>query len=526
MMWELVRANKRRSTVLVLLMLALLLSIGWIIGAVALPLLDGQTHANARHTRNYADGNGTDFIPADTDRVRRDIPLGGFAGMGIAFVLWTGQAIISYYFGGKILLAVSGARRIEKDDAPQLYNVVEEMVIAAQLPKVPDLYIMDDPGMNAFATGRDPQHSAIAVTSGLLANLNRDQLQGVIAHEVSHVVHRDVLYMTMVSIMLGTIVLICEGFFQTMRVIGNGSRYSSRSNREGGGAALLVLYLLALVLYLIAPLLAQLIYFAISRRREYLADAGAAIFTRYPEGLASALEQLEHQTEPLARASKATAPMYITNPFAGKASLLMSTHPPTAERIKILRSLGGQGRESGQVSYAGYEKAYEQARGGRLVPQGAMGLAAAPLRAASAVEDAPEDVLARRREAGDLVRKVNDFTFLACTCGARVKVPAGFPKPAIACPRCGSQLQVIPAEDASPSVGSAPPDGIPYATPKRRDTVAPAATATEATPLVYTRKGGGWESVKCSCGAIKNIAPSFTAPQTNCTRCGRTILLR
>jgi heat shock protein HtpX len=516
MMWELVRANKRRSTILVIVMLCLLLAVGYVIGAVVAPWILAA-----------AEGAAEDGYPNRHPQAVVDFrnPLGGLIGMGIAFAIWSLQALVSYYFGGKIMLAVSGARRVAKEDAPQLYNVVEEMSIAAQLPKVPDIYIMDDPGMNAFATGRDPMHSAVAVTSGLLGRMNRDQLQGVIAHEVSHIVHRDVLYMTMVGIMVGTIILLCEAFFQVMRVITDGSRYSSRSSSKGNGGIIIVLVLLLIsfLLYIIAPILAQMIYFAISRKREYLADAGAAIYTRYPEGLASALEELGRQHQPITRASRATAPMYITNPFAGKVSLMMSSHPPIDDRVKILRSLHGLSRESGQVSYAEYEQAYEQTRGAsrRVVPQGAMGLAAAPLRGASSApeESAIAEERLRRREAGDLVRTLNHFTFLPCSCGARVKVPAGYPKGSVQCPRCGTALSLDNSAAASPG-------GVPIATPKRRTGSANTPAANPSEPLVYTRKGGGWESIKCSCGAIKNIAPSYTQPETSCARCGRRITLR
>lgn len=510
MMWELIRANKRRSTVLLIVMLGLLLAVGYVIGAVVAPWLM-VTLESSQYDPNVPGGYRHPAVDY-TD------PRGGLLGMGIAFALWSVQAMVSYFFGGKIMLAVSGAKKVSKEDAPQLFNVVEEMTIAARLPKMPDIYIIDDPGMNAFATGRDPMHSAVAVTSGLLANMNRDQLQGVIAHEVSHIVHRDVLYMTMVGIMVGTIILLCELFFQIMRGMTHGSRYSSRSNNKGGGAiVIVVLLVVALLLYIIAPILAQMIYFAISRKREYLADAGAAVYTRYPEGLASALEVLAGQRQPIARASRATAPMYITNPFGGKMSVFMSTHPPTEERIKILRGLTGLGRENGEVSLANYEKSYEQAHGTtrHVLPKSAMGLAAAPLRAASD-SPAPAAALERKREAGDLVRKLNDFTFLACACGARVKVPAGFGKPSIQCPRCGNAL----------SLGGTTAQPLPYAKPRLRNAAPPPLPKADAEPLVYTRKGGGWESIKCPCGAIKNLPPSFTLPETNCARCGRKIVLK
>lgn len=520
MMWELIRANQRRSTILLIVMLLLLLGVGWLIGAVVAPWVVAVSAASGQPDRDVPPLAMVDFAA-------------GSLGMAVAFALWLVQAFVAYFFGGKLLLAVSGARKIEKADHPQLFNVVEEMCIASQLPRVPDVYIIDDDSMNAFATGRDPMHSAVAVTSGLLARMNRDQLQGVIAHEISHIKHCDVLYMTMVSIMVGTIVLLCEAFFRVTRAMADTSRYSSRSRKGGGGAFILVLFLVALVLYLIAPLLAQMVYFAISRRREYLADAGGAIYTRYPEGLASALELLGGQREPMARVSKATAPMFITNPFGGKMSLMMSTHPPIEERVKILRSMGGLVRGSGEVSYAAYERAYESAKGGRrILPASAMGLAAAPLRETPAAET--EDPRVRQREVGDLVRTLNKFRFLPCACGVRVKVPDGYQKVEIACPRCGSRLHVGSAveEDAvrvaTPAATSPPPVApARNATPARRiPTAKPkAGSGVNQPPLHFQRRGGGWESVRCSCGTIRNIAPSFTAPEVACSGCGRTLIL-
>lgn len=530
-MWELIRANQRRSTILVIVMLGLLLGVGWVIGAVVAPW--GMAASDS-----FADPEGQVQFPSGVPIN----PIAGMIGMFVAFVLWCVQALVAYYFGGKILLAVSGARKIEKADHPQLFNVVEEMTIAAQLPRVPDIYIIDDPSMNAFATGRDPMHSAVAVTTGLLGRMNRDQLQGVIAHEVSHIVHRDVLYMTMVSIMMGTIIILCEAFFHIMRAMSNGSRYTSRSRKDSGGAIILVIFVVALLLYLIAPLLAQMIYFAISRRREYLADAGGAIYTRYPEGLASALEVLGGEKQPLSRVSKATAPMYITNPFAGKMSLMMSTHPPVEERVKILRGMTGLAQGSGQVSYAAYEQAYEKAKGGKqIIPHAAMGMASAVLRSGVLTPNAEAEAQARQarqREVGDLVRTLNDFRFLACACGMRVKVPADYRKEQIACPRCGSTLQVVnavAADDSAPPPGptttsptaDTPNAEIRVATPRRRvpgQAPQPMAGA-QLPPLDYQRKGGGWESVRCSCGTIRNIAPSFTLPEIACTGCGRRILL-
>ena len=422
-MWELIRANKRRSLWLMIASLLLLLTLGFVLGSVVAP--------------NVAVPVGVD--PAGGERLLL-LPVGGMLGVAVAFALWGVQALVAYFQGGRILLAVSGARPIEQKDHPQLYNVVEEMTIASRLGKMPDIYVIDDMSMNAFATGRDPDHAAVAVTAGLLGRLNRDQLQGVIAHEISHIVNRDVLYMTLVGIMVGTVVILAEFFLRGM-YYGRGATSSRRfrSDSKGGNQLQLILILLAVVLAILTPLLAQCIYFALSRRREYLADASAAVFTRYPEGLASALEALAQDTARLGRASSATAPMYIVNPLHEEGKMALDrtrTHPPITERIRILRSLAGG------VSYGAYQTAWSKvskARGG-LVPKSA-------LVADQAVEprgaDRPSTVEGRsdaargRREAGDLIRKLHGFRVIDCECGARLKLPPEYTRDTTRCLRCG-----------------------------------------------------------------------------------------
>jgi heat shock protein HtpX len=285
-------------------------------------------------------------------------------GLIIAFIVWAIMSLVAFFEGDSILLGISGARKISKADSPQLYNVVEEMSIASGLPKIPDIYIVNDRALNAFATGRNPDKAAVTVTSGLLEALNRDELQGVVAHEIGHIKNRDVLLMTISSVMLGAIVIIST--YATRVMFWGGGRRSN--NREGGGAFQIILLVVGLVLLILAPLFAQLIYFAISRKREYLADASSALYTRYPEGLASALEKLGSSSVPVKSANKATAPMYINEPFGKKQSLnsWMSTHPPIADRVRVLRSMGGN-------SFTDYEKAYSQTHKGKgIMPKSAL----------------------------------------------------------------------------------------------------------------------------------------------------------
>jgi heat shock protein HtpX len=260
-----------------------------------------------------------------------------YVGLGLAVGIAVIMSLSAYYNGAKMVLAMSRAKRIEKRDHPQLFNVVEELAIAGGLP-TPAIYIIDDSAPNAFATGRDPEHAAVAITTGLLEKLSRDELQGVMAHELSHVGNRDILFATMVGIMVGSIVLISDFFLRSM--IWGGGRRRSRSSNRGGGQGLLVL--VALVFAILAPIFAKLLQLAVSRQREYLADASAAKLTRYPEGLASALEKIAGDREVLEVANRATQHLYIVNPikpFEKRAKSLFSTHPPLEERVARLRSM-------------------------------------------------------------------------------------------------------------------------------------------------------------------------------------------
>jgi len=261
----------------------------------------------------------------------------------LALIVSSISAIIGYYAGPSAVLAMSGARPITKEDDPQLYNIVEELSLASGLP-TPALYVVDTPAMNAFATGRDPRHASVAVTSGLRQRLRRDELQGVLAHELSHVQNFDIRFMTLMAVLVGTVVLVAD---IGTRAIFYGGRGRSRGSSSGGGALQLIIILLAVVLAIIAPIFAKLIQLAVSRQREYLADASAARMTRYPEGLARALEALAAETQPMPEASRATAHLFIVQPLmmngrrpGGSGESMWSSHPPIEERIRRLRSLG------------------------------------------------------------------------------------------------------------------------------------------------------------------------------------------
>lgn len=401
-MWELIQSNKRKSLILFFGMGALLILIGYVFGSFYNP------------------------------------ESGGAVGIFFAIILWMILSTVSYFAGSKILLAVSGAKEVTKDVHPQLYNVVEEMKIAAGVPYFPKIYIIDDPSPNAFATGVKPENSAIAVTSGLLSTLNRYELQGVVAHEMSHIVNRDILLMTFAGMMLGAITLMSEVFFRGL-YFGGGSRYRSKSSSKNSGQGQIIIMILALVLAILGPMLAQLFYFAISRKREYLADASAARLTRYPEGLANALEKIANSSYKLRSANKVTAPMYIVNPLKRegmKLADLTSTHPPISERIKILRALQ-QG-----VSYKDYQKVFEMIHGKKekIIPDSALkeSIPIAPIMGLANSEKSFNPVDARR-EANDAVMKLNDYRFINCKCGVRIKIPPDYNKQVVVCPRCGTR---------------------------------------------------------------------------------------
>jgi len=267
----------------------------------------------------------------------------GLGVTALAVVIAVVGSLVSYYSGSGAILKMSGARPLAKQDDPQLYNVVEEMAIAAGVPP-PKVYLIDDTAPNAFATGRDPQHGVVAITTGLRSKLSRDELQGVIAHEVCHIRHLDIRFAVLMATLVGVVVLLCDMYLRSMW-LGRGTRTSSRrsgrSGRGGGGGAAILL-LIAIILAIIAPILAKVIEMAFSRQREYLADAGAVELTRNPDGLAGALAKISADPEVLEVANRATAPMYIVHPikhFEKRASSIFDSHPPIKDRIGRILSL-------------------------------------------------------------------------------------------------------------------------------------------------------------------------------------------
>ncbi|MEK7542394.1 MAG: M48 family metallopeptidase [Patescibacteria group bacterium] len=257
----------------------------------------------------------------------------------VAVILSVVMSIGSWWYSDKLVLVMSGAKPIEKRDNPELYRIVENLSITAGFP-MPRLYIIEDAQPNAFATGRDAKHAVVAVTTGLLSRLERVELEGVLAHELSHIGNKDILISTLVVVLVGVVAILADFFFRAAFWGG----FGGRNNDRGGGQARLIMIGVAIVFMIIAPLVAQLIKLAVSRKREFLADASGSLLTRYPEGLARALEKISSDPHQLQRASDATAHLYIASPFRGKEKTswihkLFMTHPPVEERISALRGM-------------------------------------------------------------------------------------------------------------------------------------------------------------------------------------------
>jgi heat shock protein HtpX len=266
---------------------------------------------------------------------------GGVAATALALAVGSVSGVATYFGGDKLVLTVSGARPIDDTTAPQVMNVVREMALAANLP-MPKVYVIDDTAPNAFATGRDPAHASIAITTGLLEKLDREELQGVIGHELSHVRNYDIRFSLIVGVMVGAIAILADFFLRFTFWSSVGGRRSS--SREGGNGAQAVVTVIAIVLAILAPIISRFVQLAVSRQREYLADASSVELTRNPYGLERALAKIGGDQEVLEVANRGTQHMYFTNPikkFEARSSGLMDTHPPILDRINRLRQLTG-----------------------------------------------------------------------------------------------------------------------------------------------------------------------------------------
>jgi heat shock protein HtpX len=252
--------------------------------------------------------------------------------VALSLIISVIMTLVSYFQGDKIALWTNGARPISEEENKYVYRIVNNLCIADGIP-VPKIYIMDDPAINAFATGRDPKHASIAITTGAIQKLENEELEGVVAHELSHVKNYDIRFMMLVAVLVGAVSILAQIFFRSGRIFGG--RRNSKDNAAG------IFFIIGIVLAILSPIIAELIKLAISRKREFLADASGSLLSRYPEGLARALEKIQAENMPMQRASDATAHLFLANPFkASGLKSLFATHPPIEERIRRLRQMG------------------------------------------------------------------------------------------------------------------------------------------------------------------------------------------
>jgi heat shock protein HtpX len=502
MLWQIIASNRRKTVLLVFIMGVILALLGFFIGELV-DAWAGFTSSGPLPVQGQA---GESFKA-------------GYIGIIVALAFWLGLLLTSLLASDQLFLSLSGAKEVTHDMYPQLYNVVEEMKIASSLPGMPAIYIIDDPAPNAFAVGKSPENSAVCVTAGLLALCTRDELQGVVAHEMGHILNRDILYMTIAATMLGAVTIIADSFLRSLRYAPM-ARYRSSSSRAGKGLFNLWLMVIAFIFVILSPILSRILYFTISRSREYLADATSARLTRYPEGLASALEKILVSPEKLTTAPKATAPFYIANPY--KQDLdgrMFATHPPLGQRIKILRSMcGGAG-------FKDYVKAYWNVTHTHkaLIPEADIKLGETiKIREPSPQTDPGIGSQGAARTAGDIMRAMNKFVFITCTCGMKMKVPPEFARGEIRCPRCNAQHMVKESDQQAVSE-------ILAATAAFSRVQQPVREAHEATCLPAgqqqeKRTPGTWQSFPCNgCGKPIQISPKFELSQVKCPRCGHEI---
>jgi len=321
------RVNKRNTWLLIIILLLLGGALGYVGGALI------ESYSRPHYSGvEYSGGGRAPFAAVSAIGV-----IGGGALISIGLI----ASAVTFAFGGRLMLGLADAREVTAEQEPMLHNIVEEMAIAAGVPK-PKVAVIETEVPNAFATGMDPEHAAIGVTRGLLQKLNREELQGVIGHEMGHILNMDTRYMTAVAILVGLIALVCDVARRAMwySSVTGGSRRRDREEKGGGNIVLLVIFI---VLAILAPIAAQLVRFAVSRQREYLADATSVRLTRNPVGLIGALEKLAAEQQPFPGANRATQHMFIVNPFkvfGANSTALFSTHPPLEQRILRLQNLG------------------------------------------------------------------------------------------------------------------------------------------------------------------------------------------
>ena len=471
-MWQQIAANKKKTSIILLISFIVMLLVGSIFGVLF-----------CLYTLSYdrADGNGDLYL----------IIWGIISGSGVATIIWLIQLASAFMNGNNSVLGIFNAYKLPPNSHKILQNVVEEMSIAAGLPQPPQIYVIDNDMPNAFACGLNPKKSVVAVTTGLLTRLNRDELQGVIAHEISHIVNRDSSLLLYACVMFGTILLISD---IGLRIFFRSSGRRSSSSSKGNGAVVIMVIVLALAIisFILTPILIRILYSMLSKKREYLADACAAQLTRYPAGLASALYKISNSDETIEESNGYTNAMFIVNPketakrskhknrnyftedlsdlsvnqLANSLSSGCETHPPTEERIKILMNMTGAGlrdyndalksvssRKTTVLSKESLKRAKDiQIREpsedfAKTSALPIMGIAAAET---SQIKESKAENLSKnknfyrtqKRNAEDIIWKANGYIFKECECGTKMKFPLSYQGQTIACPHCGNKIKV------------------------------------------------------------------------------------
>ncbi len=514
MIEELIRKNKRKSINLLILSFVILLIVGYILGDIF------YTYLMPRNSSDYG-SNRTIFAL-------------GFAGfIGLIELI---QIYLIFNGKPKGVFKQLGLKPANETKFAKLNNVIAEMSIAAGLGKPPEAYVIPTEAINAMAFGTSPEQGAIAVTAGLLSVCNRDELQGVVAHELSHLINRDSMLLEVCRSTLGMVIVLRDVMLRSI-YWGSMGQQNYRTNRSSGkgkqSGMHLVFIILGVIFAILAPIMVQLIYFALSREREYLADAVSARLTRYPAGLASALTKIAYSTHSMDKIDKITSAAFIDQPngdviISSKGS---KTHPPIWNRIKILRKM------SGGAGYIDYQKAYQEVMQTRaeFMPASVAGSKTnLPLREAEAIGDEPglistqEEMVALNRNirVDDVIRLSEGFGFINCECGMNIKVPPEYGKFEIKCPRCGRRhvLKSNMQETLSAMLDETEAAGAsPLIISELLGNKDSKPDYSQEEEQVYHRKGQGWEEVNCRCGNKVQLSPTFIGKFITCRKCKRRI---
>jgi heat shock protein HtpX len=514
MIEELIRKNRRKSLYLIVLSFVILLIVGYVLGDVIYTFL----------------------MPAQAEHYHSNKAI-----FAVIFAVFIGmvelvQIFLIFHRKPRSLIKLLDLRPADKQQFAQLNNIIAEMSIASGLSTPPDAYIIPSAALNAVAMGTSAGNGAIAITAGLIGVCNRDELQGVVAHELSHLINRDSQLLEVCRSTLGMVIVLRDVMLRSIYwgSIGKSNYRTSKSSGKGGSGLHLVITIIGVIFAIMAPLMIRLIYFMLSREREYLADAVSAKLTRYPAGLASALTKIALSTHSMNGVDKVTSAAFIEQPYGDVIVTRKgtSTHPPIWNRIRILRKMtGGSG-------YIDYKRAYEEVMQSKVdfMPDSvAASIISFPVRMGEALASEPQLVTNKEEMKGieknirseDVVRLADGYKFINCDCGLDIKIPPAYNKPEIKCPRCGRihaikdrmqkpTLSMVAADIQeagvlgilNKDVQKSPLGNIDYSSEPRQ---------------VYDRRGKGWEEIDCWCGAKVQLSPSFLGRFVNCQKCKRQI---